>query len=65
MSDGDWRIAKVELDGEIKLLRQSQEGSEKRLEKIESNTTKLVWLVLASIVSAVMGFVIQGGLNIG
>lgn len=32
--------------------------------KINGHISKLVWLVLAGIVSAVLGFIIRGGMNV-
>jgi hypothetical protein len=37
---------------------------EKRLDKIDSHVSRVVWLIVTAIIVAVMGFMISGGFNV-
>lgn len=65
MSEDDWRIAKVQMESDIRLIRQVLESTDKRVEKIEGNISRVVWLLVAAILGAFATFVIKGGLVIG
>lgn len=49
----DQRVAKIQ-----------QQHVDKRFDKLDSNVSKLIWLVIASIGGGVMSFVLKGGLNV-
>lgn len=73
MSDSDWqtrvdgrlhdiekRMASVEQKSAIDEVHRS--NVEKRLSGIEGTLQKLVWLVITSLVGAIMYFIIGGGI---
>lgn len=41
------------------------EGINKRFDKIDKNVSKLLFLVAAGIIAAVINFIVQGGLTVG
>tara|TARA_R110000782_G_C14481170_1_gene376036 strand:+ start:42 stop:296 length:255 start_codon:yes stop_codon:yes gene_type:complete len=44
--------------------RVHRENVEKRLSSIEGGVSKLTWLIITSLVLALMGFAVGGGLNV-
>ena len=53
------------MESDIRLIRQVLESTDKRVEKIEGNISRVVWLLVAAILGAFATFVIKGGLVIG
>lgn len=47
----------------IALLEQSMGEIKKELHGINANVNKLVWVVVAALVSSVIQFILRGGLN--
>ena len=56
------RVHQIELDYTI--LKERAKTQEKRTDKIESNLSRVVWLVLTTIIAGTMTFIISGGFNV-
>ena len=70
MTNADDKIKELEMwrheqDTKTALSKQSFANIEKRLDKIDTHINKLVWLIIASILAGVLGFIMKGGLNAG
>jgi len=55
----------TEVVTSLKVNQVINQNTEKRLGSIELTLQRLVWLVLASLVSAIMAYILGGGLTIG
>lgn len=62
-SKQDDRITKLEVKSAVDHERHTAIVG--RLDRIDGHVSKLVWLILASIVAAVLSFILRGGLQIG
>jgi hypothetical protein len=60
--DVELRLSKLETDGAVDAERYS--GIIRRLEKIESILSNLVWLVITIVVAGILKFILDGGLNL-
>lgn len=63
MSDDDWRRSHYELRERVSVLETVVTEMGRKLASIDGHLGKLVWLVLALLVSAVGKFIIDGGLQ--
>jgi len=61
IADLNSRVSRLELNDAVDAVR--HEAIKQRLDKIDSHTGKLVWLMILALGSAFMSFVINGGLN--
>lgn len=64
MTDDDWRVAKAELQGEMNVVNTKMKHIEKSLAGIESNISKLVWIVVTAIALRVLEFVLTNEIPI-
>lgn len=62
MTDEDWRIAKVRMEGELIRMNDRLDVIDDRTKHMEANVSRLVWLVLTSLIGGLMAFIIGGGL---
>lgn len=56
------RVSKLEIKSAVDFERHS--SVIKRLDKIDSHISKLMWLIVTAIVGGFMAFVINGGLRV-
>ncbi|MEM6650986.1 MAG: hypothetical protein AAF582_00205 [Pseudomonadota bacterium] len=64
MTDDDWRVAEAKLNGEMDVVKVKMGHIEKSLEGIQTNISRLVWIVLGAILLRVLEFVITNDIPI-
>lgn len=56
------RVGKLELSEAVNAER--AKNMQASLSNIETNTSRVVWLVVTGLITAVLGFIVKGGLNV-
>lgn len=57
------RLTRLETSEQVAAERHKH--IEKSLNGIESNLSKVVWLIVGAIIAGLVSFIIKGGLNVG
>ncbi len=60
MSDLDTRVQNLEI--RMGIAENNIDKIEKKLDKIDNNTNKIIWLIISTIILAVLASIFKGGL---
>lgn len=60
MSDLDSRVQNLEI--RMGIAENNINKIEKKLDKIDNNTSKIIWLIISTIILAVLASIFKGGL---